>query len=314
MSDYFLVPAHSIADQFWCEMKVDLEKKYGDIVKPEKEKGKEIHENLLLEISDIQKVRVKTPADHLDVITENIFNQIVQCFNIGITRELQIFFNYGTIFVSGKLDEVNIIMEEGRDSINRRRKFKKTKLIETKTRTSNKRPTPSQIYRDKIQCLIYWYGLNYLINKNLNVEELCLAFGIDTKNVLLSEEYMKSFSKSDQLLLFKTKHKSDYYMQGINSAFREFGKLPKLSEGIILRYIFQETGEEIFKQEFTFDLDYFENKIKWAMDYWLGKRNPIPENEKYRWKCNYCDYKNFGCPIYVTEHPPDAPHIPVRSS
>jgi hypothetical protein len=60
-----IIPASYIARQFWCEMQVDLRRKYGDIKKPEKERGKEIHKDLLLEIGEVIPVKVKTPVDFL---------------------------------------------------------------------------------------------------------------------------------------------------------------------------------------------------------------------------------------------------------
>ncbi|RZN35280.1 MAG: hypothetical protein EFT35_08675 [Methanophagales archaeon ANME-1-THS] len=68
-----VLSASAIARQFWCEMQVDLRRKYGDIEKPERERererergrGKEIHKELLLEISEVIPGKVKTPVDLL---------------------------------------------------------------------------------------------------------------------------------------------------------------------------------------------------------------------------------------------------------
>lgn len=67
-----IVPASSIARQFWCEMQVDLRRKYGDVRTPEMKRGSEIYESLLLEISEVIPVRVETPVDKLHVIVHNI--------------------------------------------------------------------------------------------------------------------------------------------------------------------------------------------------------------------------------------------------
>ncbi len=40
----------TIASQFWCEMAVDLRRKYGEVSTPEKEKGSEIHKDRFLEV------------------------------------------------------------------------------------------------------------------------------------------------------------------------------------------------------------------------------------------------------------------------
>lgn len=295
------IPANSIADQFWCEMKLDLTRKFGSSDSQGKRRGKEIHKNLFQNACFSTPVKIKTSADRLHLDLSNISAGSDLIINEGMTRELPIYFKFGSLFINGVADEVRLTIEEGRDSINRKRKFKRTKLIETKTRIRNNQPTNSQIFRDKIQCMIYWYGLDSMINKNIDIEELFLYRGIDKNTVSLSDNYLnciKTNITEAHYFSYINKFKSHMYMNDIYSAFGKIAKLPKLSEGIILRYIHQDTCEEIYMEEFKFDSNLFQEKIEWALDYWLGNREPIPEEKKYRWKCNYCTFKNTECPVY----------------
>ena len=297
------IPASSIADQFWCEMKLDLTRKFGSPDSQGKRIGRDIHKNLFQDACLSTPVKIKTSADRLHLDLSNISAGSDLIINEGMARELPIYFKFGSFFINGVADEVRLTIEEGRDSINRKRKFKRTKLIETKTRIQNKQPTNSQIFRDKIQCMVYWYGLNSMINKNIDIEELFSYKDIDINTVSLSDNYLNSIktiiTNAHYFAHINSKFKSHMYMNDIDSGFRKIAKLPKLSEGIILRYIHQDTREEIYMEDFKFDSDFFQEKIEWALDYWLGNRKPIPEEEKYRWKCNYCTFKNVKCPVYL---------------
>jgi exonuclease V len=297
------IPASSIADQFWCEMKLDLTRKFGSPDSQGKRIGRDIHKNLFQDACSSTPVKIKTSADRLHLDLSNISAGSDLIINEGMARELPIYFKFGSFFINGVADEVRLTMEEGRDSINRKRKFKRTKLIETKTRIQNRQPTNPQIFRDKIQCMVYWYGLNSMINKNIDIEELFSYKDIDKNTVSLSDNYLNSIktiiTNAHYFAHINPKIKSHMYMNDIDSGFRKIAKLPKLSEGIILRYIHQDTREEIYMEDFKFDSDFFQEKIEWALDYWLGNRKPIPEEEKYRWKCNYCTFKNVKCPVYL---------------
>jgi exonuclease V len=279
---------------------VDLRRKYGEIKKLEKERGKEIHKDLLIEISEVIPVEIKTPADKLHTIAHNILVGVNQYKKNGITRELPVFFKFCSALISGVVDEIIKVEEEGRDSIDRRRKYKRTRVTETKTRTTNRRPSSSQTCRDKIQGMIYWYGLDSMINKNMDTKEVYTAFGIDLETMIdpetvsLSNEYMTSLNILPEERFI---YGSGYAVERcINDAFREITKLPKLSSRIELRYIYQETGEEVYREEYVFDPEFFNQKMKWALDYWLGRREPIPVGERNRWKCNFCGYRDM-CPV-----------------
>jgi hypothetical protein len=144
------IPAADIASQFWCEMQGDLGRKYGDIKKPEKEKGKEIHRDLHLEISRPIPVEAKTPAERLYSTLHNISVGINQYKRNRITREFTFFARFGSLFGSlimqGVIDEIREVEEDG---------DKRVRVVETKTRVANRGPPPAQIYRDRIQGMIY---------------------------------------------------------------------------------------------------------------------------------------------------------------
>jgi exonuclease V len=279
-----IIPASYIARQFWCEMQVDLRRKYGDIKKPEKERGKEIHKDLLLEIGEVIPVKVKTPVDFLYFTLHNISVGIDRYNRDGITREFRIFFKFNSVTIRGIIDEIREVEEKGN---------KRIRIMETKTRSVNKRPSPAQIYGDKIQGMIYRYGLNSLISMNMKLEEIYDAFNVKPEEMSLSEEFIESSKISAELTSWET---SKLLGVAIAGTFKEMIELPELSNRIELRYIYQKSGNEIYKEEYKFDPEYFGQKMRWALDYWLGRREPVPVGERNQWKCNFCGYKD-KCPV-----------------
>ena len=143
--------------------------------------------------------------------------------------------------------------------------------------------------------MIYWYGLNSMMNESMGLEEVYTAFGIDPDAISLSEEYMNSLKiPSESQPLYDNRF---FWDNQIKEIYKEIAKIPKLSDVIKLKYIYQITREEIHTEEFQFDPRFFSKKMEWALDYWLGRRKPISVGERNQWKCNFCNYKE-KCPSF----------------
>ena len=278
------IPAADIASQFWCEMQVDLRRKYGKIEKIEMEKGKKIHKDKLLEISKVRPVEVKTPVDLLYSTLHNISVGVHQYKRNGISREFPVWFKFNSVTIRGIIDEIREAEEGGN---------KRIRVVETKTRAVNRRPSPAQMYRDKIQGMIYWYGLNSLLNITFKTDEIYDAFDAKPEDMSLSKEFIESSNIPQELAAWETGTLLEAAILGIVEKMME---LPELSNLIELRYIYQKSGNEIYKEEYKFDPEYFDQKMRWALDYWLGRREPVPVGERNQWKCNFCGYKD-KCPV-----------------
>ncbi|MCW7077143.1 MAG: exonuclease V, partial [Candidatus Syntrophoarchaeum sp.] len=123
-----VIAASDLAGQFWCEMQVDLKRKHGAMERKEMRRGKEIHKDLLLEVTDVIPVSPRTPVDKLHAITSYILAGMKLFKETGIVREFPVFFRFESVFISGVLDEIQMVKVEGRDSKNRRRILTKTRV------------------------------------------------------------------------------------------------------------------------------------------------------------------------------------------
>lgn len=119
----------TIADQFWCEKRVELSFLYPLPKTEEMSLGKARHEELHKEIAELISVRITSTADMIGVRLHNMAVGLATVLKEKRTRELPVigFFSGLNTPVIGQIDELQV---EG----------KKTRIIDHKTRGSNKMP------------------------------------------------------------------------------------------------------------------------------------------------------------------------------
>jgi exonuclease V len=287
----------TIASQFWCEMAVDLRRKYGEVSTPEKEMGSEIHKERFLEVLEEIVVEIKTPGDRLHSNVHNMKVGLELYQKEGLTRELPILAKFDSALLMGIIDEIKEIEEieiQGKE----RFKTKKTQIVEMKTRRSLNPPSSQQILRDRMQGMIYWYGLNSMMNKQTEMGDFWQAYGVDLiendfSELILSEEYMESLEIKKE----KQREYGTLLSIGnmISDTLKTMNKLPELSKTIEIIYINQKTLTEVHREKYKFDERFFTRGMKWALEYWSGKREPSSVGEFNNWKCNFCSYYTV-CP------------------
>ncbi len=296
MSPIVLGPS-TIAGQFWCEMAVDLRRQYGEVQTPEKEKGSEIHKDRFLEVLEEIVVEINTPADKLHSNVHNMLVGLELYQKEGLTRELPVLSRFNSALIKGIIDEIKLVKEiEGNGS--RKTKHKRTQIVEMKTRKSMSPPSAQQVIRDKMQGMIYWYGLDAMINGKTEMGDFWTAYGIDLiesdfNEVILSEEYMESLEIPQN----KRKEFGSLLSIGslINETIKKVTELPELSKNIEIIYINQKTLAEVHREKYKFDERFFTRGMEWALEYWFGKREPSSVGEANNWKCNFCSYYTL-CP------------------
>jgi|GEM_PF-2015248 len=292
MSPIILGPS-TIASQFWCEMAVDLRRKHGEVSTPEKEMGSEIHKDRFLEVLDEIVVEIKTPGDKLHSNLHNILVGLELFEKEGLTRELPILSKFDSVFLRGIVDEIKEIEEIHGD---KQTKVNKTQIVEIKTRKSLNPPSSQQILRDRMQGMIYWYGLNSMITGKMEMGDFWTAYGIDLiendfNELILSEEYMKSLNEN------RWEEHGTLLSIGnlIKKTLKKAAELPDLSKTIEIVYINQKSLNEVYRETFKFDERFFSRGMKWALEYWSGKREPVPVGDSNSWKCDFCEFYTL-CP------------------
>jgi len=271
-----VVGLSSIAEQFWCEMRVDLERKYLSEKTQAMRRGTEIHEEFLREFCDVRYVHCRTVGDWLHNFFLDLLLGVYKFVDVGEMRELPVFFDYNSVIIMGRVDQ--IVKIGG-----------KTKVVENKTRVRPFRPTPEQIYRDRMQGMLYWYGLNRMRKGELSLRALLEEFGSHDSNLFnFSQEYLMDLPEMIRESHGKNPYEAIFSLG--EKAREKLVEIPKLSKQIELVYVYQKNREEVYRERYSFNSNLFKEKIEWALEYRLGKREPIPVNERNQWKCDFCKH------------------------
>ncbi|RLG71568.1 MAG: hypothetical protein DRO23_11760 [Thermoprotei archaeon] len=219
-----IVPVSSIAEQYYCEVKVDLKYRIGDIPTSEKEIGEELHNALL-------------PAKKVS------WKKIVEGIKSGqtVVVSFPLFGIVDNFILGGQPDA--IVFSRGRPVL----------LVELKTT----RGRVNVVWKDEVvQAQLYALLLDLI------------GFDCSALNMVIVK------LKRDQPLTVMEKKG---FLENIIKAC-SIGSLIKIKGKLAIRKI---------KYSKERALDY----VRWAREYWLNMRNPIPTRNKK--KCAVCEYRKY---------------------
>jgi len=137
----------------------------------------------------------------------------------------------------------------------------------------------------KIQGMLYYALLNYLQSSRGDVgRELLLAFGRD-ENAQMSDEYIDELVRRGLLSRKLVAVERDLRLKA-NMYSSLLASLPPLCDEITIVYESQKDGSMIHRETFRFDGEFLREKLKFAREYWEGKRGAYAVSEPNRWKCH----------------------------
>jgi hypothetical protein len=79
----------------------------------------------------------------------------------------------------------------------------------------------------------------------------------------------------------------------IKKIFEMIRKLPEIKEEYEIRYEEQHTRKEIGIDKFKHDEEWFKENCNFVEGFWNGEREAIPVGEGGKWKCKFCEYKDY---------------------
>ena len=241
-----MVPVSSLAQQFYCEAKVEQQYARGEVPSEVKDVGTDLHEEIL----EMRPVKREVLIEHIE-----------RAHNLAASFPL-----------SGEVGDLRIIGVP--DAVI----FEKSKpqwLIELKTT----RGDYTRLWSDQL-VQVRIYGL--LLDKmGFDCSGLKLALVRMQQNGIPKEEHKKVMLTLIRLALIK-------------------GETKKLEQIYPLKFFVK-----------PHDPSEAEGSVRWAQDYWLQKREPIPTKNQF--KCKVCEY-NDQCPysLWRRNEPADFTHGPGR--
>jgi CRISPR/Cas system-associated exonuclease Cas4 (RecB family) len=219
------VPVSSIAEQFYCEVKVDHEYTRGEVPTEAKQEGSATHEEVFV-------MKPTTPAE---IVRDIRRKQTVT----------------STFLAVGKVDKLRII---GRPDAVIFHHGRPRWVVELKTTGRD----PGSLWSDQVVQL-KTYGL-LLEKMGFDTKELDLVLVRLRRQSPLSEDQIETLLEQVTTHLF-------------NDDYQRF----ELAHHLDLKFFV-----------FPYSRHEAERDVKWAMDYWLEKRAPIPTT--YAGRCRSCEY------------------------
>jgi len=243
--------------------------------------GKARHEELHKEIAELISVQITSTADMIGVRLHNMAVGLATVLKEKRTRELPVigFFSGLNTPVIGQIDELQV---EG----------KKTRIIDHKTRRSNKMPSLPQIRVAEFQLMTYCELLKEIRSEALDLKDVLNFYGLNESS-LITQEFLAQLEP-------RQRPKERNLLKMGNVAVRFAKHLPELSEELEVVYENQETNRIIGSHRFQFSEEAWRRDLEFASQYWLGNRPAKTVSESNRWKCAYCGFKESSiCPVWT---------------
>lgn len=264
-----------LAQQLWCEKRVELELLYGKEETPEMARGSERHRELFEEITPVFEVRPETWVDEFFVRLHQMWSLSHKILSEGRARELPVYGKISTMMLKGIIDE--LVIKDG-----------EILITETKTRASGEVPD-YRAYERVVEFQVSLYKLMFdNIRKGHFSAHDVLEFYRISPDTTISESLANSFPED----LLTTNVEIMAFI-----AFETVRTLPESSDIMVVHYENQ-NREPIGTREFTFDGESVQESIDFVLGFWNSTRAAVPPL-KNPWKCDFCPEKlRENCDAY----------------
>jgi len=264
----------------WCEKQMEFMLIRG---RPEKTAAMKVgsarHTELETEVLVRVELDIRSKEDSWAVRLVNFIVGVNQLLFDGMTRELPVIGLVEGVWLIGIIDEVRMCEQSG---------MKRPLLVDTKTRSRAAPPSEPQKRNARLQLMCYKFLWDNIVTREFPSSSFFQYFGLHPQ---------RSLSKDIR------KHIVD---SGIGKKVQSLNDLIKLYRGtckslplahgpLLVRYELQADRSLLGEDEFCFEASWMENRLRWHLQYWLGKRAAdfVPEDES--WKCQYCSFSTV-CP------------------
>lgn len=271
------ISVSDIASQYWCELQMENNYRYGQKITKAMKEGRVIHEELEEEVNIPIMLQPKSYPDSLYKILYTSLEATKALKANKKTREIQLYGSINGYKLVGKID--NLEIRNGMVIVS-----------EDKTRQSNKMPSEAQQLIHRIQVMVYRKLLEDLRTGSYGFQNFDAAY--KPAAMQLTDEFKR------QLNAISVPAQSQSISSIAKELFTALNGMERISNTLIIRYIEQFTGKEI--KQFTFEYSETEMNdiIKYILKYWNGERKAMPVPESEKWKCNHCMFFGKECKVW----------------
>ncbi len=271
-----------IAAQYWCELQMELYHIHGKKITSTIKAGTKAHE----ELESLSNVPVTLePRSYPDYLYKQLYTGRLALETLGqkgLTRELPVFGSINGYKLSGKIDQLELAAGHC------------VKIIENKTRASEKAPSDAQLKSNKVQLLVYKKMLSDIQGCSYTVSNFRSSYSLG--RMRLSEEMARQLSA----LGIRDELRSLDNISG--SFFDSVRRMGTLCDDMDVRYINQFTGQTIKMCTFKYQESEMEEILSHILGYWRGEREALPVPEEEKWKCRMCTFFGKECKVWWTDN------------
>jgi exonuclease V len=264
-----------LSSQLWCEKQLEFSLLKGRKKTAEMQQGEQRHQDLHEEIAVLVDVEPKTLEDTVLLKLHNSYVGLHALSKEGMTREIPVWGTIHSLDVVGVIDE--LILEKGT-----------LKIVDTKTRRSNRMPTEAQKRTTRFQLMLYKYLFDALTKGAFTSSDLLKFYHLNKKSSITEDLQNQLQSLGEQI-----EPNISTFAKTVFTLFQQFHEIHNIFE---VRYEHQASKNTIGIERFEFNAHELNSNCAFAKDFWVGKREARVVNDQNRWKCRYCEFTKI-CPI-----------------
>lgn len=271
----------------WCEKQMEFMLIRG---RPEKTAAMKVgsarHTELETEVLVRVELDIRSKEDSWAVRLVNFIVGVNQLLFDGMTRELPVVGLVEGVWLIGIIDEVRMCEQNG---------MKRPLLVDTKTRSRSAPPSEPQKRNARLQLMCYKFLWDNIVTSEFPSSSFFQYFGLRPQRSL-SKDIRKHIADSG----------IGKKVQSLNDLIKIYKRtcksLPLAHGPLLIRYELQADRSLLGEEEFCFEASWMESRLRWHLQYWLGKRAAeyVPEDES--WKCQYCSFSAVCPRVQLLSH------------
>lgn len=274
----------------WCEQQFQYTLERGFRRRtPAMTAGTRIHKVLEEEVHTTVPVEITTREDAFGLKLFNMCQGLLSLEEQGMTRELDVFGYLDGVLVQGVIDEITYVDPSHSAAAEERRSPPKAAFItDTKTRSSNRTPTGSQLRSTALQLMFYHRLLTRL--PAVPFAAILTHHALDGA-ARLSDRFIAQIASVtsgislDALLANNNLH-------GLWSiVLRQLEKaVPAVGATVGVVFRAQSSGAVMARRSWGVDAALLESHLSATMEWWRGERGSVGVEIEDAWKCRSCDF------------------------
>ena len=239
------------------------------------EQGEQRHQDLHEEIAILIDVEPKTLEDTVLLKLHNCYVGLNTLSREGMTREIPVWGTINSLDIVGVIDE--LILDKGI-----------LKIVDTKTRRSNRMPTEAQKRTTRFQLMLYKHLFDALTRGSFTSGDLLKFYNLNKKSSITEDLQRQLESLGEQIEPNIAK-----FARTVFTLFQQFNEIHNIFE---VRYEHQSSKNTIGIERFQFNAHELNSNCAFVKDFWVGKREARVVHTQLRWKCRFCEFTKI-CPI-----------------